>query len=214
VRRALGADADLVIAATQAQVPGGRLLLRNTDWELIRHCPMPLLLVKSQRPYSKPAILVAVDPFHARAKPARLDGELLTVGRDLAQATGGSVYAVHAYMPLISNVEGPLGEPLMWENSEVEAVHAQRVRSEFDRLVSKAGIPRARRLLMMGDVSGELAAAARRVKASIMVMGAVSRSGVRRLLIGNTAERLLDQLTCDALIIKPHGFKTSVPRRP
>jgi universal stress protein E len=44
-------------------------------------------------------------------------------------------------------------------------------------------------------------------------MGAVSRSALRRLLIGNTAERVLDELGCDVLIVKPRGFKTTVPRR-
>jgi universal stress protein E len=44
-------------------------------------------------------------------------------------------------------------------------------------------------------------------------MGAVSRSGLKRFLIGNTAESLLDQLTCDVLIVKPERFATRVPRR-
>ena len=37
VRRALATKADLVIATVQDPSRGGRLLLRNTDWELIRH---------------------------------------------------------------------------------------------------------------------------------------------------------------------------------
>jgi universal stress protein E len=43
-------------------------------------------------------------------------------------------------------------------------------------------------------------------------MGAVSRSGLKRLLIGNTAERVLDLLTCDILIVKPAQFADRVPR--
>jgi universal stress protein E len=45
------------------------------------------------------------------------------------------------------------------------------------------------------------------------VTGAVSRSGWRRLLIGSTAERLLDRLDCDLLIINPRDFRTRVPRK-
>src|SRR5580693_425206 len=72
VRRALASGADLVIAATHPHRLGGRLRLRNTGWELIRHCPTALLLVKSSRVYRKPTVLVAVDPFHAHARPADL----------------------------------------------------------------------------------------------------------------------------------------------
>jgi hypothetical protein len=45
-------------------------------------------------------------------------------------------------------------------------------------------------------------------------MGAVSRSGLKRVFIGNTAERVLESLTCDVLVVKaPHGEK-AVARKP
>jgi universal stress protein E len=47
----------------------------------------------------------------------------------------------------------------------------------------------------------------------IVVMGAVSRSFLRRAVIGHTAERLLDVLDCDVLIAKPPGFRSSVTAR-
>jgi hypothetical protein len=46
----------------------------------------------------------------------------------------------------------------------------------------------------------------------MVIMGAVSRSGLKRLLIGNTAERVLDQLSCDILVVKPPKFRNRVPR--
>jgi nucleotide-binding universal stress UspA family protein len=101
VRRALATKADLVIAPVQNPARGGRLLLRNTDWELIRQCPCPVLLAKSSRGYEKPKILVAVDPFHAHAKPANLDEALLRVGAGFARTLRGSLHAFHAYTPLV-----------------------------------------------------------------------------------------------------------------
>jgi universal stress protein E len=41
-------------------------------------------------------------------------------------------------------------------------------------------------------------------------MGAVSRSGLKRLFIGNTAERTLDRLDCDVLVVKPQEFVSRV----
>ncbi len=38
--------------------------------------------------------------------------------------------------------------------------------------------------------------------ADLVVMGAVSRSGIQRLFIGSTAEEVLDRLPCDVLIVK------------
>ncbi len=39
--------------------------------------------------------------------------------------------------------------------------------------------------------------------ADVVVMGAVSRSGLKRLLIGHTAERVLGSMPCDVLVVKP-----------
>jgi universal stress protein E len=209
VRRTLEARMDLVIATTHAHAPGSRLFLRNTDWELIRYCPCPLLLVKSGRPYAKRSVLVAIDPFHTHAKPAKLDGQLLAAGTAIGRMLSRPVHAFHAYMPLLAGVEGAsLGEPVVWEDPEVEQLHETQIRREFDRVAERGGIPRTRRHLEMGDVAGELEATAKTVKAGIVVMGAVSRSGLSRLFIGSTAERALDRLACDVLIIKPRGSPT------
>ena len=49
---------------------------------------------------------------------------------------------------------------------------------------------------------------AERIGADVVVMGAVARNRWKRLLIGATAERTLEHLPCDLLIVKPDWFKT------
>jgi universal stress protein E len=51
--------------------------------------------------------------------------------------------------------------------------------------------------------------AAKEHSADFVVMGAVARSGLKRLFIGSTAERVLDRLPCDLVIIKPLEFVSS-----
>jgi universal stress protein E len=48
-----------------------------------------------------------------------------------------------------------------------------------------------------------LLALTEQLRADIVVMGAVSRRGLARVFIGNTAEDVLDRLACDLLIVKP-----------
>jgi universal stress protein E len=214
VRRAIASGADLVIAASRPRRLGGRLLLANTDWELIRHCPVPLLLVKSRRDYVRPVVLAAVDPFHAHARPADLDARLLDSGNTFTRLLRGSLHIFHAYMPIITVQPLPLGTaPLVTLPPEAEEAHGRQIARVIDRLAARAGIPPKRRHVHMGDVAEELRAAERQTRASLVVMGAVSRSALARLFIGNTAERVLDRLDCDLLIVKPRGFKTGVPRR-
>ena len=47
-------------------------------------------------------------------------------------------------------------------------------------------------------------------KADIVVMGAVARGGVKKVLIGSTAARVLDRLPCDLVIIKPPGLVAAI----
>jgi nucleotide-binding universal stress UspA family protein len=44
----------------------------------------------------------------------------------------------------------------------------------------------------------------------LVVMGTVARGGIPGLLIGNTAERVLRQLPCSVLAVKPDGFVSPV----
>jgi universal stress protein E len=48
--------------------------------------------------------------------------------------------------------------------------------------------------------------AAKRINADVMTMGAIARSGLKRIFIGSTAEDVLEKLPCDALILKPPKF--------
>ncbi|HNS28763.1 MAG TPA: universal stress protein, partial [Steroidobacteraceae bacterium] len=204
VRRAKAIRADLVIAATESRTFGKRLLLRNTDWELIRHCPCPLLLIKTPGGYSKPNIVAALDPFHARDKSGKLDSKLLAAANGVAQLLRGRAHAFHAHLPLVATLPGAMGQPVaLTLPPDAEDLHRANIRKVFDKLATRGGIPRARRHLRMGDVPTQIEAVLRETKAGIVVMGAVSRSGLQRIFIGSTAEHVLDRVPCDALIIKP-----------
>jgi universal stress protein E len=57
--------------------------------------------------------------------------------------------------------------------------------------------------LKMGDPAFILPALAKSLRAQLLVMGAISRSVIRRAIVGSTAEKVLDSSPCDILIVKP-----------
>jgi universal stress protein E len=214
VRRAVATKADLVVGEAHHHPRAARAFLQNTDWELIRQCPVPLLLLKSSRRYVKPSVLVAVDPFHAADKPATLDKALLAAGARLSAGLGGTLHAVHAWLPLAALVPTAASAPVpVWLPPEAEAAHEKRIRKAFEALTRRAGVKPAGRHLVAGSIHAALESVARQSRAAIVVMGAISRRGLKRLFIGSTAERMLDQLDCDVLIVKPPGFRTRIAQR-
>ena len=48
-------------------------------------------------------------------------------------------------------------------------------------------------------------------RVDILAMGAIARSGLKRVLIGSTAERVLERLPCDVLVVKPPEFAQNLP---
>jgi universal stress protein E len=76
VRKVIATTPDLVIEDTHYHSVLKRTLFSNTDWNLIRNCPAPLLLVKGRPTSASPDVLAAVDPFHEHDKPAALDREI------------------------------------------------------------------------------------------------------------------------------------------
>ena len=53
----------------------------------------------------------------------------------------------------------------------------------------------------------------REQQVELLVIGTVGRSGIPGLLIGNTAEQVLAEVTCSILAFKPAGFVSPIPRR-
>jgi len=214
IRRVLATDADLVIAAVQPKSVGSRWLLANTDWELIRSCPCPVLIAKTRHAWRRPAVIAAIDPFHAHDKPAALDRQILRAGRYFARELRGALHAFHAYMPLTIVAPAPAGQALAVAlPPEMEQLHGQQIQRVFAREAAAAGISPRRRHLEMGVTQDELARVVRETGAELVVMGAISRSGLKRVFIGSTAESAIDRLDCDVLIVKPRTFRTKVAKR-
>jgi len=211
VRHARKIKADLVVAEAHA---GRRLLpwlLRLTDWELLRTSPVPVLIVKSTRAWRRPCLLAAIDPGHAYAKPAGLDAEILKAGEQLSAALRGTLHVMHAYLPMVSGAT-----PFIGASPEVLAGITSSATSEaskaFERSLRTSSVPRKRRHLVRGVPSEAVPRTARALRADIVVMGAISRSALKRIAIGNTAERVLGDLPCDVLVVKPARFVTRVSR--
>jgi universal stress protein E len=210
VRRALASNAGLIVTQShdRHRLAG---LLGYTDWELLRLCPMPVLLVKTPRTYRRPTILAAVDPKHSHAKSGELDKRILQIAAEFTLALRGSLRVVHAYVP---EPQAPPPGLLLNNIIPTRAFKAaeREARSVFESALVKKAAPPSRRHLVAGSPSAAIAATARKTHSAMVVLGSVSRSGLKRLFIGNTAEKVLDDLRCDVLIVKPSRFPVKVAR--
>jgi universal stress protein E len=148
--------ADLVVKDTHHHSFTKRVFATNTDWHLIRDCPVPLLLTKPKAWAAPPVIVAAVDPGHPQDPAAALDQCILDVATSMAKRFETQAHVMHAYFP-------------------------------------------------------STIAVAAECRADIVVMGAPSRSDLKRALIGSTAERALEAMPCDVLVVKSPDFSRNLP---
>jgi universal stress protein E len=187
-----------------------RSIFSNTDWNVIRQCPVPLWLVKPHEAPAIKTILTAVDPLHERDKPAKLDHKILTAASEIATAVGARLKVVHAFDPApvyavsTDAMSFPLTEPI----SEAVAALRGQHQTAMNKLMAKHKIPPADTHVIEGEARQVLVGACEEYGADLIVIGAVSRGALKRFALGSTAERVLDFVPCDLLIVKPERAKS------
>ena len=184
-------EPDLVIHHVRRHAALSRMLLTNDDWQLARHCEAPLLLVKDKPWKNEPVILAAVDPLHARHKPSGLDHKILGAGKLLEKQLGGDLYAVHAYGQFPLSGVYP---------SDAEEQH----RNAFYELAAEFDLNDTHRLLIDETPEYAMQKLEADLQADLVIVGSISRSLIKDVFIGNTTEKVLDFLECDALLLRPN----------
>jgi universal stress protein E len=185
VRQVRKIEPDLLISESHRRRRLARILLSNTDWRLMRDCPCPVWFVRSNALARQPRVVVAVDPRHARGKPARLDDRLLQAANGIAAQLGGRIGLVHAYEA--------------HDNAQFIATTTGLVSG----LAREHGIPVEDCVLLEGAPTRVITEEVERSGADILVMGALSRTATDLRVIGSTAERVIDHVDCDVFIVKP-----------
>lgn len=212
VRHARKHKADLIVAECHA---GRRLapwLLHLTDWELLRTSPVPVLLVKSGATWEDLNVLAAIDPSHRFAKPAKLDSRILSAATELSRVLNGTLHVAHSYVPLPAGSVPMAGASPLLVTQVGEGTEA-RAKQDLRTALADTRIPRNHQHLIQGMPVEAIPRLARQLGSQLVVMGAISRSGLKRVLIGNTAERILNSLSADVLVVKPAEFRTRVAKR-
>ena len=215
---------DLVFKTTDS----GELLNRvfgSDDMHLLRKCPCPVWLVKPDSPKTYQNILAAVDvdddhPSEELHTRHLLNQQILQLASSLALSEGADLHIVHAWQAML---EGALRGAFIARPEEEVASYVEEVKQQhiqnMDALMSETietlgqdtlEYIKPKNHLLKGDPRKTIPAFTKEIKADLVVMGTVARTGLSGFFMGNTAETILNQLNCSVLAIKPPGFVTPV----
>lgn len=212
IRQVLRDGHDLVVKS--AEQPHGlrQMLFGSTDMSLLRKCPAPVWILKREatRPFSR--ILAAVDPTPFEDIHNELDTKILELATSLTELEGSELHVVHAWQLF---GESLLRGPHRMTDAEVDSALDKLEREHkgwIDKLLEPYGIENKeeRVHLVKGEPGRVIVEAARQLDVDLIIMGTVCRTGAQGLLIGNTAEHILNHVDSSVLTIKPEDFVSPV----
>jgi len=224
IREVLRDGHDLVIKSAEDPEWLDRLL-GSEDMHLLRKCPCPVWLVKPGAARKHRSIVAAVDLDDAHEESElqtrhRLNMDILEMASSLALANFCELHVVHAWEVVgeTSMRDGFIRLPEAKVDAYVHLVKRRR-ESAMARLLEELNDQPGNGVLdcieytvhlVKGSPRKIIPSVSRTVRADMVVMGTVARTGVPGFITGNTAEMILAQIESSVLAIKPRGFRTPV----
>ncbi|MGF1545929.1 MAG: universal stress protein [Thiotrichales bacterium] len=214
IRKVIRDNHDLVVAYAEGNGSLRARLVTSTTMHLLRKCPCPVWVVKPGRRKKYARVLAAVDVTETLADEPResLNDKILGMARDFARMDSSELHVVQAwsvygegYMEVRGNIDDHALERLRQQTRQLYQDRLDDLLRPFD--------PRGdaiNRHLTRGDAPEVITHLAHGLHVDLLVMGTVCRTGIAGFLIGNTAEKVLSEIRCSVLTLKPDGFQTPV----
>lgn len=169
-----------------------------TDWQLIRSIQTPLLLTASNPGRSQSHVVAAVDLLNPHRSQQQLNQKVAKYSADAA-----TQLAAELHMTQVIAVSEILRDLDVRDPQSVLTRQGPEVLAQLQQWLSQQQLTTVKPLVLAGVVEQELQHVCQQLHPSLVVLGSIGREGVAGALIGNTAERILQHLRADVLVIKP-----------
>jgi nucleotide-binding universal stress UspA family protein len=196
-------DADLVVMTTHGRGAVGRAMHGSVADQLVRSLEIPVLLVRpdagqTAEEWSPREVVVGLDGSKtAEAAVAPASG--------LARTLQVPITLVQVVLPLAVATEPPLPFPADYDQRITEVRRrealdyleniAERMRDEGHTVTPVA--------VVGGSPAGTLLELGRRERGAILAVGTRGRGGVKRLMLGSVADKLVREAEVPVLVIPP-----------
>ncbi len=208
IERVLADGHDLVVVTSDEDRDD-----RATIRRLLRKCPCPVWVIRPTRARTQ-RVLAAVNPDPSEAA---LNRSILEMAASMVDLHGGEFHVVHTwelYGEATMRSSAFMRVPATDLDALLDEERAKHGEA-LDELVATSLPARAtlRVHLVKGPAAALIPALVERLRINVLVMGTVARTGVTAMVMGNTAERVLDEVRCSVIAIKPEGFLSPISPR-
>jgi universal stress protein E len=185
----LGADIMIKSTYTHHRSVGG--LRKRSDYHLLRHNSCPVLLVKSVKPCRYQRVLAAIAIEDGDHRHDELNNLVISHARRMSRTTGGELHVVAALE----------GRPDLASLLNLLVDEDDEALSGEELINIRFGIEPDRIHLDYGPAKQVIVETVKKTAAQLLVIGTVARAGISGAVLGNTCEKVLDQLSIDIMTV-------------
>lgn len=195
-------DIDLIVLGTHGRRGPARMFLGSVAEEVVRLADCPVLTLRRQK---EPRTIEAIQRILVPIDFSRHSQQALSHARELAAIYGASLQLLHA-------IEEPV-YPYFYAPAGGFSVAKQldELRAKTDealaKLLAESGGPEVpvERFVVNGRPAVEITRFAEEHDSDLMVIATHGLTGLERLLVGSTAERVVRQSPCPVFTVKSFG---------
>jgi universal stress protein E len=198
------AHADLIAVGISGLSGFEEALVGSTTGKLLRKSRWPVLAAKPGSHWPPRRILCPVDFSPASRRALGWAGEI-------AQMVGAMVMALHVVPHAHSRLLRTLGMSQGLDDGQMQKrrVDAEEFLRNYLGEVADLRTVTTEAMVVFGRPDEEIIRCAESGDVDLICMGSIGRDGVARVLVGNTAERVLRRLPCSLMTVKPDDFVLS-----
>ncbi len=205
IRKVLQDNHDLVIIQAEGKTRFKEHIFGSTSMHLMRKCPCPVWVVKPARRKKYFRILSAVKLSEYKNSDNSLNVKIMDLATSLADWDKSNLHIIcawHLYG------ESYLNHVSWDELRSLEKETKQELKIKMKKLLKSYNLNKSTTKIhvVKGESISVIPKMVKDLNIDLIVMGTVSRSGLVGILIGNTAESVLQQVNCSVLTVKPDGF--------
>lgn len=182
--------ADMIIKGTEHPVEG--VMRTPSDWHLLRHAELPVMLLKPINWVKDAKILAALDVLDDDQQA--LNERVLLRADQLRSLLGGQLHVISVY-PSVEHWVGPVTVIIDFDG--VRRTVSRDIENRVKRLLDTLDIQVDKVHAVEGFTEVSIQQAVEELGAEILVMGTHRRSGTKGVVMGNTSEKILDTVKCD-----------------
>jgi universal stress protein E len=206
IAEAVRGDFDLVVRSHARDLAAEPRKLGAIDMQLFRSCPSTVWAVGPGAQQAPRKVVAAIHANPGEDEEQQLNARIIAAAAEMAS---GGLIVFQAW-------EAFAADMLRSRYSDEEftgyvKAAADAARADVDAFLKTVDLPEGTRIeLREGTPEEVLPAYVVSEGIDLVVMGTIARTGIAGLIMGNTAERLLQRLTCSVMAVKPEGFQPPV----